>query len=437
MNTIFPKTVYVKRRARLARMMQKDSIAVVRSAPTQLRNGDNYFPYRQDSSFYYLTGFTEPESVLVVTSGKKSQSILFCQERNRETEQWTGRQCGPSDARKKFGFTQTYLIRALGEVLPKLLQEKTNIYVHLGEDTSDEKFLRWLTDARAEAHVRANAPIHDVEKLIGEMRVIKEPREIAVMRRAARISAAGHTHAMRACKPGMMEYELAAEIESVFRRNGGDPLHAYQTIAASGENACTLHYTNNNARTKSGDLILIDAGCELDLYASDITRTFPVSGVFSKEQRALYEVVLRAQEAAIAAVSPGKLFVAIHNIAARELTAGLVRLGILTGNPKKLIKERAYRHFFMHGIGHFLGLDVHDAGEYIVNEKSRMLSKGMVITIEPGIYIAPDSVGVDKKWLGIGIRIEDNVLVTKNGHEVLTRATPKTIKDIEAVMRKK
>ena len=412
-------------------------IAIIPTAPERTRNRDSHYPYRYDSYFYYLTGFTEPEAVLVLIAGDKPQSILFCRDKDIEREIWDGFRYGPAQAREVFGLDDCHVIGELDALMPKLLADQPAICCHLGSDgTWDARVLGWLNAVRAEVRngVAAPAAITDVRTLIDEMRLIKDAHELATMRRAARISTVAHQRAMRATAPGRAEYEIEAEILHEFRR-GGAQSPAYTSIVAGGTNACVLHYVNNDAVLNAGDLLLIDAGCEVDGYASDVTRTFPVSGTFSAVQRDVYELVLAAQAAAIAEVAPGASWNAPHDAAVRVLARGLIEFGLCEGSVDKVIEAGDYKKFYMHRTGHWLGLDVHDAGEYRqAGGDWRKLEPGMVLTVEPGCYIR-NGAGVPGHYAGIGIRIEDDVVVTATGNEVLTQAAPKTVADIEAVMR--
>lgn len=425
---------YLQRREVLSRRL-KGGVAIVPTAPERMRNRDSDYPYRFDSYFYYLTGFGEPESVFVLVGGKNPRAILFCREKNPERELWDGVRCGPRAARKTYGFDETWPIETLDEKLPQLLANKDSIYYPTGMDASwDTRVIGWVNQVRGQARSGVSAPgdIRDIRVILDEMRLIKDDHEIGVMRRAAAISAAAHCRAMQATRPGRMEFEIEAELLHEFRRNGSQ-FPAYSSIVAGGANACILHYRENNARLKRGDILLIDAGCELDGYASDITRSFPVDGRFSKAQREIYELVLAAQAAAIASVRPGKSWQAPHEAAVRVLVRGFIKLGLCKGSVSDVIASGDYRRFYMHRTGHWLGLDVHDAGEYKQDGAWKTLRPGMVLTVEPGCYIRP-APNVPKQYWNIGIRIEDDVLVTKTGCEVITAAAPKTVAQIEALM---
>ena len=411
-------------------------IAVVPTAPERTRNRDSHYPYRYDSYFYYLTGFTEPESVLVVIAGAEPTSVLFCRGKDLEREIWDGFRYGPDAARTVFGFDDAQAIGELDAVLPKLLAGQPQLYCHLGDDERwDARVLGWLNAVRAQVRNGVTAPetITDVRALLDDMRLVKDAHELTTMRRAAQISTAAHQRAMRATRPGRAEYEIEAELLHEFRR-GGAQAPAYTSIVAGGANACVLHYVQNDAVLKAGDLLLIDAGCEVDGYASDITRTFPVNGKFDAAQRDVYQLVLAAQAAAIAQVAPGAAWNAPHDAAVRVLVQGLIEFGLCAGGVDQVIETGDYKKFYMHRTGHWLGLDVHDAGEYKHAGDWRKLEPGMVLTVEPGCYIRAGA-GVPKQYANIGIRIEDDVAVTTTGHEVLTQAAPKTVADIEALMR--
>jgi Xaa-Pro aminopeptidase len=427
--------VYQRRRARLAAQMER-GVAIVPTAPERVRNRDAHYPYRFDSYFYYLTGFREPDAILVVAAGDVPKSILFCRERDPEREVWDGFRYGPEGAREAFGFDEAHSIAELDAAVPGLLADCGAVYCHLGADGAwDARVMRWVNEVRNQARRGIAAPteLKDVHALIDEMRLVKEPQELAVMRRAATISAGAHRRAMRAARPGGSEFEIEAELLHEFRRHGAQA-PAYAPIVAAGANACVLHYVANDGALTDGDLLLIDAGCELDGYASDLTRTFPVNGRFSAPQRAIYELVLAAQAAAIAEVRPGNPWDAPHRAAVHTLARGLVDLKLIAGSVDEAVERETYRRFYMHRTGHWLGLDVHDAGDYKRGGEWRKLEPGMVLTVEPGCYIRAGE-GVPAEFASIGVRIEDDVLVTEAGSEVLTREAPKTIADIEALMR--
>ena len=423
------------RRERLAHSMG-NGIAIVPTAPEQVRNRDATFPYRFDSYFYYLTGFTEPGAVLVVVAGVEARSILFCRPKNEEREIWDGFRYGPEAARAAFLMDEAHPIEALDEQVPALMGDRERLYFSLGADAAwDARMTGWLNSVRARARsgVRAPAEVVDLRSLLDEMRLIKDEHELATMRRAAAISAAAHARAMRFARPGLHEYEVEAELVHEFVRNGAQA-PAYTSIVAAGANACVLHYVSNRGVLGTDDLLLIDAGCELDGYASDITRTFPVSGRFQGAQKALYELVLAAQANAIAAVAPGRSFSDPHEAAVRTLAQGLIDLGLLQGSLDGVIESGAYRRFYMHRTGHWLGLDVHDAGDYGAEGRWKPLAPGMVLTVEPGLYVRPGE-DVPEAYWNIGIRIEDDVAVAPTGCEVLTAQAPKLVAEIEALMR--
>lgn len=427
---------FARRREELMNMMGPGSLAVLPAAPERIRNRDTQYPYRQDSDFYYLTGFPEPEAVLVLMPGRpQGQYILFCRERDPAREVWDGTRAGQEGAVRDYGADDAFPIDDIDEILPGLIEGREKLYYTMGVDLEfDQRVISWVNHVRQQARSGARAPgeFVSLQHLLHEMRLIKSKAEIAVMRRAAQISAAAHRRAMQVCRPGMMEYEIEAEFQAIFRRHNGWP--AYTPIVGGGANACILHYIENNKPLKDGDLLLIDAGVEIDCYASDITRTFPVNGRFSAEQRAVYEIVLAAQEAAIAAIAPGRHWNEFHDAATRVLTEGLISLGIIQGPLEQALAEERYRPFFMHRTGHWLGMDVHDVGDYKIDGEWRLLEPGMVVTVEPGLYIAAGSEGVDRRWWNIGVRIEDDVLVTRDGCEVLTVDVPKRVDEIEALM---
>lgn len=430
-------TEYAKRRKILMQKIGPSGIVILASTPITQRNGDYDHPYRQQSDFYYMTGFEEPESVAVLVPKRKAgEFILFNRKKDRNKELWEGTRAGQKDACKIFGADQAFPIEELEKMLPELLQEREEIHYALGIDKSFDKILLGATNkvrGRIRSGMQLPIAFVDITNTIHEMRLIKSPAEITLMRKAAQISAQAHTRAMQYCRPGLQEYELEAEILHEFHRNGAR-FPAYTSIVGSGANACTLHYTNNNQKIKSGDLVLVDAGAEYQYYAADITRTFPANGKFSVEQRDLYEIVLAAQLAGIKAIRPGSTWPTAQTAIVKILTQGLIDLGILKGRCSELIEKQAYLPFYMHKSGHWLGLDVHDAGRYKINNKWRILEAGMVLTVEPGLYIMADTPDVHKRWHNLGIRIEDDVLVTKKACEVLSHAAPKQINDIEALM---
>ena len=419
------------------RMMGKGSIAILPAAPTRTRNRDVEYAYRQDSDFVYLTGFAEPQAVAVLIPGRPhGEYVLFCRDRDPERETWDGRRAGPEGAVAQYGADDAFPVSDIDDILPGMLEHCERVYYTMGLHADfDQRLLGWLNLLRGRAKSGTTTPgeFIDLDHLLHDMRLYKSRHEVAAMRRAARIAAAAHVRAMRACRAGLMEYEIEAEFLHEFRRQDAQP--SYHPIVGGGENACILHYTENAAPLKEGELLLIDAGCEFDYYASDITRTFPVSGRFSPAQRAVYDIVLQAQQAAIERVRPGCHWNEPHDAAVKTITRGLVKLGLLKGRVPTLVKEEAYRRFYMHRTGHWLGMDVHDVGDYKVGDEWRVFEPGMVLTVEPGIYIRPGSKGVPRRWWGIGVRIEDDVLVTRQGAEVLSRDAPKEPEEIERLMQ--
>jgi Xaa-Pro aminopeptidase len=427
--------LYGTRRARLAQAMQ-GGIAVIPTAPERIRNRDTHYPYRYDSHFYYLTGFQEPEAVLVLVAGAHPRSLLFCREKNVERETWDGFRFGPRGAQERFGFDEAHPIGELDARLADLLADQPALYTPLGAEPSwDLRATGWLNAVRAQSRAGVAAPerVQDVRALIDEMRLVKDAHEISLMRRAAAISAAAHKRAMRAARPGRFEYELEAELLHEFRSSGAQ-FPAYWPIVAGGGNACVLHYVSNDDVLRDGDLVLIDAGCELGGYASDITRTFPVGARYSAAQRDVYEIVLAAQAAAVGKVRAGGGWNEPHDAAVRVLARGMLELKLVTGTLDEVLEKETYKRFYMHRTGHWLGLDVHDAGDYKRAGKWRTLAPGMVLTVEPGLYIRADD-DVPKALRGIGVRIEDDALVTAGGCDLITAATPKSVADIEALKR--
>jgi len=428
---------FKSRRKELMAEMEPNSIALLAAAPPRVRNNDADYPYRQSSDFYYLTGFTEPQALLALIPGRKQgETVLFCQEKNPLRELWDGFLLGPEAACEELAIDDAYPIADIDDILPGLIEGRDRVYYSMGKDDKfDDQVMEWVKVIRSKARLGAHPPgeFLMLDPLLHELRLIKSKAEIKLMERAAKIAVEGHKRAMAACHPGAHEYELEAELLYAFKRNGS-LAPAYTSIVAAGNNACTLHYNDNNAEIKEGDLVLIDAGCEYEYYASDITRTFPASGQFSPEQKAIYEIVLKAQEAAIAEVKPGASWDAPHQASVKVITQGLIKLGLLKGTPAKLIKSEAYKEFYMHRVGHWIGIDVHDVGDYKIDESWRLLEPGMVTTVEPGIYIGPNNKKVAKKWRGIGVRIEDDVLVTSKGHKVLSDGIPKTVAEIESFM---
>jgi Xaa-Pro aminopeptidase len=426
-----PLKPFRKRRARLAKSLG-EGVVVIPTAPECTRNADSHYDYRWDSGFFYLSGFREPEAVLVMTLGAEPRSILFCREKNLEREIWDGFRYGPEMAREAFGFDEAYPYGELDARMPELLANQDVLHTPVGADPGwDSRVAGWLNAVRAKVRTGVTAPaqIRDVRAELSDMRLVKDDSEIAIMRRAAEISSAAHVRAMRTAKPGMREYQVEAELMHEFIRNGARA-PAYGSIVAAGPNACVLHYRQNDAELKKGELLLIDAGCELESYASDITRTFPVGGKFSGPQREVYELVLESQEAAIKAVKPGADFIDYHDAATRVLVQGLIDLKLCRGSVDSVLEDNSYKQFYMHRTGHWLGLDVHDAGDYMQKGKWRKLKPGMVLTVEPGLYIRPAE-NVPKAFWNIGVRIEDDVLVTAKGRDILTADCPKRVKDVE------
>ena len=429
---------FKQRRDHLAQKMGANSVAIIATRAEMYRNRDADYKYRADSSFYYLTGFAEPEAVAVLETfaeGETYRYSLFCRERNREMEIWNGYRAGVEGAVEIYGADEAFAIDLLDqEIIAKLLN-KDRLYFRIGHQAEfDARVSQWIQKADAQQRRGSTSPaeVIQLDRLIDEMRLKKSAQEIELMQIASNISADAHTRAMQSVKPEMMEYALEAELNYIFGKNGCVP--AYNSIVGGGENACILHYVENNKPLKDGDLVLIDAACEYEFYASDITRTFPVNGKFSPEQIALYNIVLDAQLAAIDATRIGNHYKYPHEVAVKILTQGLVDLGLLSGNVDELVESEAFRQFFMHGTGHWLGMDVHDVGAYKHGEDWRAYEAGMVVTVEPGLYVAPDDETVEAKWRGIGIRIEDDIVVTENGPLVLTKNVVKTVEEIEQLM---
>lgn len=426
-----------RRRKNLMRAIGKDSIAIIPSAPEKARSRDTNYRYRQDSDFYYLTGFEEPESVAVLISGRRAaEYIVFCRERDELMETWNGRRLGVDQAPQVLDADDAFPIDDIDEILPGLLEGRERVFYSMGRETLfDNRIIGWINQLKAKSGSGSSVPTEFVslDFHLHDMRLCKSRAELGLLRRAAKISAAGHLAAMKSCAPGQMEYELEAELISVYRREGAE--HSFLPIVGGGENGCILHYTENNAELNDGDLVLVDSGAEWHCYAGDITRTYPVNGQFSDAQREVYEIVLEANLAAIDKAVVGNHWNDPHVAAVRVITRGLMNLGILKGDLKTLIKEEEYRRYFMHRTGHWLGLDVHDVGDYKVDEKWRLLEPGMAITIEPGIYL-PASSGVLKRYRSIGIRVEDDILITEGGPEVITSGVPKTVDEIEAIMQR-
>ncbi|WP_286784861.1 MULTISPECIES: Xaa-Pro aminopeptidase [Pseudomonas] len=435
--TSIPKSEYARRRKALMAQMEPNSIAILPAAPVYIRNRDVEHVYRQDSDFQYLSGFPEPEAVIALIPGREhGEYVLFCRERNPERELWDGLRAGQEGAIRDFGADDAFPIGDIDDILPGLIEGRERVYYAIGTNPEfDQHLMEWVNVIRSKARQGAQPPNEFValDHLLHDMRLYKSAAEVKVMREAAEISARAHIRAMQASRAGLFEYHLEAELDYEFRK-GGAKMPAYGSIVAAGRNGCILHYRENDSVLKDGELVLIDAGCEIDCYASDITRTFPVSGVFSAEQRALYEIVLAANVEAFKFIGPGRHWNEAHEATVRVITAGLLELGLLKGTLDELIACEAYKPFYMHRAGHWLGMDVHDVGDYKVGGEWRVLEPGMSMTVEPGIYIAPDNTSVAKKWRGIGIRIEDDVVVTRTGCEILTGGVPKGIDEIEALM---
>jgi Xaa-Pro aminopeptidase len=424
-----------QRRHRLFEKMGQ-GIAVIPTAPEVARNADAHYDYRHDSHFYYLSGFAEPEAVVVLIAGEAMQSILFCREKNPEREIWDGFRYGPDAAAQHFGFDAAYPIAQLDEKLAELMADQPTLYYPMGASAAwDARLLKVREAVKEKSRSGIQAPSHlrDVQELLNEMRLIKDNAEQDIMRRAASISSEAHRRAMRFTRPGQYEYEVEAELLHEFCRHGARQ-PAYTSIVAGGANACTLHYVGNNAQLRGGDLLLIDAGCELQGYAADITRTFPINGKFSAAQKDVYQLVLASQEAAIAAARPGNSWDAPHQAALHVLAQGFIDLKLCQGSLESVLETESYKQFYMHRTGHWLGMDVHDVGEYKVDGKWRTLQSGMTLTVEPGCYIRPANNVPHELW-NIGIRIEDDVLITPHGNEVLTQEAPKTVEQIEEEMR--
>jgi Xaa-Pro aminopeptidase len=412
------------------------AVALIPAAPHRLRSRDVHYPYRQDSDFRYLTGFPEPEALAVLAPGRpEGEFLLFCRDRDPEKEIWDGKRAGQEGAVRNYGADQALSISTLESVMPGVLSTRERVYHTLGHrGWLDKRLINWLQQLRQMGRRGIQAPpeVVSLEPILHEMRLYKSAAEVAAMQQASDVSATAHRRAMEVCEPGLREYQIAAEIHHNFERDG--MTWAYGSIVGGGANACILHYVENSDPLKEGDLLLVDAGAEYEGYCADITRSFPVSGRYSGAQKALYEIVLKAQLAAIDEAKPGRHWNQPHEAALRVLTEGLVDVGLLEGEPAELVAKEAYRRFYMHSTGHWLGMDVHDVGAYKINGSWRTLEPGMVLTVEPGLYVSPGE-GVPERFHNIGIRIEDNVLITPEGNRVLTAAAPKQIADVEAVMR--
>jgi len=426
-----------RRRRQLMGMMGPNSVAILPTSREAVRNRDVHHPFRPDSDFFYLTGFAEPDAVMVLVPGRAhGEYILFCREKDPEKEIWDGYRAGLEGATADYGADDAFPISDLDDILPGLLEERERVFFAMGTDPAlDKRVSDWVAQVRARARAGVQGPIEflALDHFLHEMRLYKSRAEIATMRRAARLSAAAHCELMRRVEPDMREYQLASIFDHHCKMHGAAAL-AYPSIVGGGNNACVLHYIENGEALKADELVLVDAGCELECYASDITRTFPVNGRFSGPQAQLYQLVLDAQMAAIDKVRPGNHWNDPHQAAVRVLTKGLLKLGLLRGTLARALKSESYRRFYMHRTGHWLGMDVHDVGDYKIDSHWRLLEPGMVLTVEPGLYVPRGAKGVAKKWQGIGIRIEDDVLVTKGEPDVLSRDVPKEIDRIEALM---
>ncbi|WP_181297569.1 Xaa-Pro aminopeptidase [Pseudomonas sp. Q2-TVG4-2] len=435
--TRIPKSEYARRRKALMTEMEANSIAILPAAPMYIRNRDVEHIYRQDSDFQYLSGFPEPEAVIALIPGREhGEYVLFCRERDPARELWDGLRAGQDGAISEYGADDAFPIGDIDDILPGLIEGRSRVYYAIGSNQEfDHRLMEWINTIRSKARQGAQPPNEFValDHLLHDLRLYKSANEVKIMKHAAQISARAHVRAMQASRAGLYEYHLEAELDYEFRK-GGAKMPAYGSIVAAGKNACILHYRENDAVLKDGDLVLIDAGCEIDCYASDITRTFPVSGRFSPEQKAIYELVLAANQEAFKNIAPGKHWNEAHEATVKVITAGLVELGLLQGDVEELIATEAYKPFYMHRAGHWLGMDVHDVGDYKVGGEWRVLEPGMAMTVEPGIYVAADNQDVAKKWRGIGVRIEDDVVVTRTGCEILTGRVPKTVAEIEALM---
>lgn len=427
---------FAKRRQDLAEMVGPNGVAIIPGASLQTRNSDVHFPFRQDSDFWYLTGFDEPDALLVLAPGREQgEAVLFCRDRDPERERWDGPRAGLEGAISRYGFDDAFPFSDADEVVPGLMEGREKVYCNLGKQLAfDQRVITWMNRLH-QGHRKVAHPPEQLAALghtLHEQRLIKSSAEIKAMRRSAQLAAAAHRRLMAVCRPGMTEAQLNAELLHEFHSQGSET--SYLPIVGGGNNACILHYIDNNQALRDGDLVLVDAGCEVEKYASDITRTFPVNGRFSSPQQALYEVVLAAQIAAIEKAQAGQPWLAGHEAAVNVIAQGLIDLGLLQGDVSECIESGTYRQFFMHKTGHWLGLDVHDVGDYTVDGASRELEPGMVLTIEPGIYVPADCMDVDERWRGIGIRIEDDVAVTRAQADVLSADVPKTIQEIEALM---
>ncbi|MGA9994897.1 MAG: Xaa-Pro aminopeptidase [Pyrinomonadaceae bacterium] len=427
--------------AEFIKRMDKNSIAILPSARHAIRSNDTEYRYRQNSDFYYVTGFEEPEAIAVITPSKEQKYTLFVRPRDPEMETWNGRRAGVEGALQKYGADAAFTIAEFNEKIGELLNGAHSLYYRIGNGNPelDETVIHNISRLRALARKQGFAApqtIIDTGAILHEMRLIKSEDEIALMQRAADIAAEAHIEAMKTARAGMQEYEIEAHLEYIFRRQGANG-PAYNSIVGSGANATTLHYVENSATLRDGDLLLIDAGAEYKGYASDITRTFPINGRFTRAQREIYDLVLETQMSCVEMARPGVAMDELKNHSIEMLTDGMVKLGLLQGDTKKLIEEEKYKQFYMHGLGHFLGIDVHDVGRYYIDGESRRLEPGMVTTVEPGLYVAADTKDIPEKYLGIGVRIEDDVLITEDGNHVLSKKAPKQVEEIEELMAHK
>ena len=428
---------YASRRRDLMAMMQGNSIAVIAAAPEKIRSKDTHYPYKQSTNLSYLSGFPEPQSVMLLIPGRsQGEVVFFCRDKDPLRETWDGYRQGPAGAVQNFGADDAFPIDDIDDILPGMLEGRDRVYYGIGKDAEfDKHLMEWVNGVRDKRGSDAMPPgeFVDLDHLVNEMRLIKSAAEIKLMRKAGEISARAHRRAMQMSRPGLYEYQLQAEIEHEFMLSGATG-PAYTSIVGGGKNGCILHYIENRDKLRSGDLVLIDAGCEYQDYAADISRTFPVNGKFSSEQAAIYDIVLASQMAATELIAPGLEYNLVNDATVRVITQGLVDLKILQGDVEDLIARGAYRDFYMHNAGHWLGMDVHDVGDYKIDNHWRIYEPGMALTVEPGIYISPDNTNVDEKWRGIAVRIEDDMLVTKTGCENLTSEVPSARDEIEQLM---
>jgi Xaa-Pro aminopeptidase len=434
---VITKQEFARRRHNLMQTMEQGSIAIVASSQELVRSRDTHFMFRQDSDFHYLCGFPEPNAVLALIPGREhGEFVLFCNDKDPQQETWHGRRIGPEAACEKYGADDAFPIDDIDEILPGMMEGRHRIYYEMGKNTGlDNQIMSWVNKIRSQVKKGAQPPgeFIDLRHALHDMRLIKSAAEQKLMKQSAEIAADAHKRAMQVCKPGMTELEIEAELHYEFTRQGAR-FPAYSSIVASGDNACILHYTENQSKLKNGEMLLIDAGAEYQGYASDITRTFPINGKFTPAQKELYNLVLEAQLAAIETVKPGNHWMQPHEAAVDVLTEGMIGLGILEGDKQTLIEQEAYKQYYMHKTGHWIGLDVHDVGDYTIDGEPRMLESGMVLTVEPAIYIPKDDDTVAKKYRGTGIRIEDDIVVTSDGHEVLSAGVVKTVEEIETLM---